>query len=203
MPTRIFRQEVKFSSYVTLHMSQLYPILHMAFHFLFQRCEYLTTVQLAGTKPYIQLDPLFTTEPLNLTMVIKTRESSGVLLYYGDSDHLAVELFHGRVRVCKNFPGSKSRSPLGEPERGQPSRLHHVQLRSAQRRQAARGRAAVGWEEPHHEGGRRHSQEPHQPRVKGILFRSSRSRIICFRICSVWQVQPTWEASRTGCVTFC
>merc|ERR1719239_1782295 len=67
-----------------------------------KRCEYLTTVQLAGSKPYIQLDPLFTTKPLNLTMVLKTRANSGVLLYYGDSDHLAVELFHGRVRVSLN-----------------------------------------------------------------------------------------------------
>ena len=64
----------------------------------------MTTVQLAGSKPYIQLDPLFTTKPLNLTMVLKTRAKSGVLLYYGDSDHLAVELFHGRVRVRDNFP---------------------------------------------------------------------------------------------------
>ena len=66
----------------------------------------MTTVQLAGSKPYIQLDPLFTTKPLNLTMVLKTRAKSGVLLYYGDSDHLAVELFHGRVRVRENFPGA-------------------------------------------------------------------------------------------------
>ena len=74
------------------------------FDFPLKRCEYLTTVQLAGSKPYIQLDPLFTTKPLNLTMVLKTRANSGVLLYYGDSDHLAVELFHGRVRVRENFP---------------------------------------------------------------------------------------------------
>ena len=64
----------------------------------------MTTVQLVGSKPYIQLDPLFTTKPLNLTMVLKTRAKSGVLLYYGDSDHLAVELFHGRVRVREKFP---------------------------------------------------------------------------------------------------
>ena len=63
------------------------------------RCEYLTTIQLAGFKPFIQLEPLFTKTAINLTMVIKTKEESGVLLYYGQSDHLAVELFHGRVRV--------------------------------------------------------------------------------------------------------
>ena len=63
------------------------------------RCEYLTTIQLAGSKPYVQLNPLLTKTAINLTMVIKTKEKSGVLLYYGQSDHLAVELFHGRVRV--------------------------------------------------------------------------------------------------------
>ena len=67
-----------------------------------KRCEYLTTVQLAGANPYIQLDPLYTSRPLNLTLVVKTRESAGVLLYHGNSDHLAVELFHGRVRVSLN-----------------------------------------------------------------------------------------------------
>ena len=63
------------------------------------RCEYLTPIQLAGSKPYVQLEPLFTKTAINLTMVIKTKEESGGLLYYGHSDHLAVELFHGRVRV--------------------------------------------------------------------------------------------------------
>jgi len=67
-----------------------------------KRCEYLTTVQLAGASPYIQLDPLYTSRPLNLTLVVKTRESAGVLLYHGNNDHLAVELFHGRVRVSLN-----------------------------------------------------------------------------------------------------
>ena len=62
----------------------------------------MTTVQLAGASPYIQLDPLYTSRPLNLTLVVKTRESAGVLLYHGNNDHLAVELFHGRVRVSLN-----------------------------------------------------------------------------------------------------
>ena len=55
-----------------------------------------------GQQPYIQLDPLFTQRALNLTVVFKTKERSGVLLYHGDKDHLAVELFHGRVRVSLN-----------------------------------------------------------------------------------------------------
>merc|ERR1711892_1568835 len=67
-----------------------------------KNCEYLTTVQLVGQNPYIELDPLFTHRALNLTMVLKTKERSGVILYHGDRDHLAVELFHGRVRVSLN-----------------------------------------------------------------------------------------------------
>ena len=55
--------------------------------------------QLAGERPYLQLDPLYTSRPLNLTLVVKTTEAAGMLLYHGDTDHLAVELFHGRVRV--------------------------------------------------------------------------------------------------------
>merc|ERR1719347_1451971 len=67
-----------------------------------KNCEYLTTVQLMGQHPHIELDPLFTNRALNLTVVFKTKERSGVILYHGDKDHLAVELFHGRVRVSLN-----------------------------------------------------------------------------------------------------
>ena len=67
-----------------------------------KKCEYLTTVQLVGENPFIELDQLFTQRPLNLTVVLKTKERSGVIMYHGDRDHLAVELFHGRVRVSLN-----------------------------------------------------------------------------------------------------
>ena len=73
-----------------------------------KNCEYLTTVQLVGQNPYIELDPLFTHRPLNLTVVMKTKERSGVILYHGDRDHLAVELFHGRIRVSLNVGNDPS-----------------------------------------------------------------------------------------------
>merc|ERR1740137_191160 len=71
-----------------------------------KKCEYLTTVQLVGENPFIELDQLFTQRPLNLTVVLKTKERSGVIMYHGDRDHLAVELFHGRVRVSLNVGNS-------------------------------------------------------------------------------------------------
>ena len=64
-----------------------------------KRCEYLVTVQLVSDKSYIKMDPLYTVSTLNITMIIKTRQESGVLLYTGDRQHLAVEMFKGRIRV--------------------------------------------------------------------------------------------------------
>ena len=95
MPTWVFRQEVKFHTVPFVQINFYDELCSKET----SRCEYLTTIQLAGSKPYVQLEPLFTKTAINLTMVIKTKEESGVLLYYGQSDHLAVELFHGRVRV--------------------------------------------------------------------------------------------------------
>ena len=95
MPIWVFRQEVKFYTVPSVQINFYDGLCSKET----TRCEYLTTIQLAGSKPFIQLEPLFTKAAINLTMVIKTKEKSGVLLYYGQSDHLAVELFHGRVRV--------------------------------------------------------------------------------------------------------
>ena len=45
----------------------------------------------------------------NLTLTLNTEEESGVLVYYGDNEHLAVELYHGRVKISffvGNYPAS-------------------------------------------------------------------------------------------------
>ena len=64
-----------------------------------KRCEYLVSVQLVTAATYLQLEPLYTRAPLNLTLVVRTSQQAGVLLYTGDRQHLAVELFKGRLRV--------------------------------------------------------------------------------------------------------
>ena len=63
------------------------------FYFLGKRCEYLVTVQLVSDKSYITMDSLYTVATLNITLIIKTSQMSGVLLYTGDRQHLAVEMF--------------------------------------------------------------------------------------------------------------
>ena len=64
-----------------------------------KRCEYLVSVELMRAGTYLQLEPLHTRAPLNLTLVVRTSQQAGVLLYTGDRQHLAVELFKGRLRV--------------------------------------------------------------------------------------------------------
>ena len=64
-----------------------------------KRCEYLVSVQFVYDRTYIQLDPLYTVNSINMTLIVKTDQDSGVLLYTGDRQHLAVELFKGRLRV--------------------------------------------------------------------------------------------------------
>ena len=48
-----------------------------------KRCEYLVTVQLVSDQSYVTMEPLYTAASLNITMVIKTEQQSGVLLYTG------------------------------------------------------------------------------------------------------------------------
>lgn len=58
----------------------------------------------------VELEPLRTRPEANVTMVFTTTQENGVLLYDGkDNEHIAVELFNGRVRVSYdvgNYPTS-------------------------------------------------------------------------------------------------
>ena len=64
-----------------------------------KRCEYLVTVQLVNPTAHIKLEPLYTAAPVNLSLTVKTDQQHGVLLYTGQRQHLAVEIFKGRLRV--------------------------------------------------------------------------------------------------------
>jgi len=52
---------------------------------------------------FVELEPLNTRPAANVTMRFATTQQSGVLLYDGQTQHLAVELFHGRLRVRSHF----------------------------------------------------------------------------------------------------
>lgn len=57
----------------------------------------------------MELEPLRTKPEANVTITFSTTQDNGVILYDGQSEHLAVELFNGRIRVSYdvgNYPVS-------------------------------------------------------------------------------------------------
>jgi slit 2 len=68
-----------------------------------KRCEYLTSISMRHNASFVELEPLNTRPAANVTMRFATTQQSGVLLYDGQTQHLAVELFHGRLRVTQTL----------------------------------------------------------------------------------------------------
>lgn len=93
-----------------------------------KRCEYLTSLSFVDNNSLVELEALRTRPEANVTIVFSTNQENGVLIYNmggtggigghngnngnsasGSSEHLAVELFNGRVRVSYdvgNYPTS-------------------------------------------------------------------------------------------------
>ncbi|XP_034244479.1 protein slit isoform X1 [Thrips palmi] len=74
-----------------------------------KRCEYLTSLSFIHNSSFVELEPLRTKPEANVTIVFATDQENGVLLYDGQSEHIAVELFKGRIRVSYdvgNYPVS-------------------------------------------------------------------------------------------------
>ncbi|XP_034146863.1 slit homolog 2 protein isoform X12 [Esox lucius] len=64
-----------------------------------EQCETLASVNFINRQSYLQLPSSLITPETNITLQIATDEDSGVLLYKGDNDHIAMELYRGRLRV--------------------------------------------------------------------------------------------------------
>ncbi|XP_046430500.1 protein slit isoform X1 [Neodiprion pinetum] len=75
-----------------------------------KRCEYLTSLSFVDNSSLVELEPLRTRPEANVTIVFTTTNENGVLLYDGQNgEHIAVELYNGRVRVSYdvgNYPTS-------------------------------------------------------------------------------------------------
>ncbi|CAH1393719.1 unnamed protein product [Nezara viridula] len=74
-----------------------------------KQCEYLTSLSFMYNTSFVEMEPLRTKPEANVTMLFATTQENGVLLYDGQSEHLAVELFNGRIRVSYdvgNYPVS-------------------------------------------------------------------------------------------------
>ncbi|XP_059586234.1 slit homolog 1 protein [Alligator mississippiensis] len=91
------------------------------------KCEKLLSVDFVDRDTYLQLTHLPDWPRANITLQVSTAEDNGILLYNGDSDHMAVELYQGHVRVSYD-PGSYPSSAIYSAETINDGQFHTVEL---------------------------------------------------------------------------
>jgi len=94
-----------------------------------KRCEYLTSLSFLHNVSYVELEPLNVKPEANVTITFATEQENGVLLYVGDYQHLAVELFRGRIRVSYDI-GNNPVSTMFSYEILSDGQYHRVELLS-------------------------------------------------------------------------
>ncbi|XP_006157460.1 slit homolog 1 protein [Tupaia chinensis] len=90
-------------------------------------CEKLLSVNFVDRDTYLQFTDLQNWPRANITLQVSTAEDNGILLYNGDSDHIAVELHQGHVRVSYD-PGSHPSSAIYSAETINDGQFHTVEL---------------------------------------------------------------------------
>uniref|UniRef100_A0AAQ4S1S9 Slit homolog 2 (Drosophila) n=1 Tax=Gasterosteus aculeatus aculeatus TaxID=481459 RepID=A0AAQ4S1S9_GASAC len=92
-----------------------------------ERCQTLASVSFVDRESYLQLPAGLLAPETNISLQIATDEDSGVLLYKGDSDHIAMELYRGRLRVSYET-GSYPPSAIYSVETVNDGSFHAVEL---------------------------------------------------------------------------
>uniref|UniRef100_A0A8C0F402 Slit guidance ligand 1 n=1 Tax=Bubo bubo TaxID=30461 RepID=A0A8C0F402_BUBBB len=90
------------------------------------KCEKLLSVNFVDRDTYLQFTDLQDWPRANITLQVSTAEGNGILLYNGDSDHMAVELYQGHVRVSYD-PGTHPTIPTSA-ETINDGQFHTVEL---------------------------------------------------------------------------
>ncbi|KAI7805148.1 hypothetical protein IRJ41_000318 [Triplophysa rosa] len=91
------------------------------------RCEKLVSVNFVDRDSYLLLSDLKNWPHANITLQVSTAEDNGILLYNGDNDHIAVELYEGHVKVSYD-PGSHSSHAIYSTETINDGEFHTVEL---------------------------------------------------------------------------
>uniref|UniRef100_A0A8C4PK00 Slit homolog 2 protein n=1 Tax=Equus asinus asinus TaxID=83772 RepID=A0A8C4PK00_EQUAS len=92
-----------------------------------EKCEKLVSVNFVNKESYLQIPSAKVRPQTNITLQIATDEDSGILLYKGDKDHIAVELYRGRVRASYDT-GSHPASAIYSVETINDGNFHIVEL---------------------------------------------------------------------------
>ncbi|XP_066478770.1 slit homolog 1 protein [Tiliqua scincoides] len=91
------------------------------------KCEKLLSVNFVDRDTYLQFTDLQNWPSANITLQVSTAEDNGILLYNGDTDHMAVELYQGHVRVSYD-PGTYPSSAIYSAETINDGQFHTVEL---------------------------------------------------------------------------
>ncbi|XP_073430761.1 slit homolog 2 protein isoform X1 [Dendrobates tinctorius] len=91
------------------------------------KCEKLTSINFVGKESFLQIPSTRIRSQTNISLQVATDEDSGILLYKGDKDHVAVELYRGRVRVSYDT-GSYPASAIYSVETINDGNFHIVEL---------------------------------------------------------------------------
>ncbi|XP_073503059.1 slit homolog 2 protein isoform X3 [Phyllobates terribilis] len=91
------------------------------------KCEKLTSINFVSKDSFLQIPSTRIRSQTNISLQVSTDEDSGILLYKGDKDHVAVELFRGRVRVSYDT-GSYPASAIYSVETINDGNFHIVEL---------------------------------------------------------------------------
>ncbi|KAG9479676.1 hypothetical protein GDO78_011612 [Eleutherodactylus coqui] len=91
------------------------------------KCEKLTSINFVNKDSFLQIPSTRIRSQTNISLQVATDEDSGILLYKGDKDHVAVELYRGRVRVSYDT-GSYPTSAIYSVETINDGNFHIVEL---------------------------------------------------------------------------
>uniref|UniRef100_A0A8C8ITI9 Slit homolog 1 protein n=1 Tax=Oncorhynchus tshawytscha TaxID=74940 RepID=A0A8C8ITI9_ONCTS len=91
------------------------------------RCEKLVSVNFIDRDSYLLLSDLKNWPQANITLQVSTAEENGILLYNGDNDHIAVEMYQGHVKVSYD-PGSQPGHAIYSTETINDGQFHTVEL---------------------------------------------------------------------------
>uniref|UniRef100_A0A8C9UDL7 Slit guidance ligand 3 n=1 Tax=Serinus canaria TaxID=9135 RepID=A0A8C9UDL7_SERCA len=80
-------------------VAQHEPVCRCLAGFAGQRCEKLITVNFVGKDSYVELPSAKIRPQANISLQVSTDKDNGILLYKGDNDPLALELYQGHVRL--------------------------------------------------------------------------------------------------------
>uniref|UniRef100_A0A3P8V453 Slit homolog 2 (Drosophila) n=1 Tax=Cynoglossus semilaevis TaxID=244447 RepID=A0A3P8V453_CYNSE len=92
-----------------------------------EHCETLVSVNFVNRESYLQLPSSLFSPQTNISLQIATDEDNGVLLYKGDNDYIAMELYRGRLRVSYDT-GSYPPSAIYSVETVNDGSFHVVEL---------------------------------------------------------------------------